>query len=150
MRGVAGNLALAPLHALLGQLERAAREADTAAATGWIGALGPAWDAVAHALRAQTSPCAGAPANLDAGLPAVAPLDAARTAEALNAMDHAARALAQGELPETALSVLAALLPALALEPLREAIDAFDFDRAQAQLQALRALAAPSTSMNAP
>jgi len=146
VRGVAGNLALAPLQALLGQLERAAREADTAAATGWIDALGPAWDAVAHALRAHTSPCAGTPAGLDAGLPAAAPLDAARAAEALSAMDHAAQALAQGELPETALSVLAALLPALALEPLREAIDAFDFDRAQAQLQALRTLAAQSAA----
>jgi hypothetical protein len=100
---------------------------------------------VAHALRAETSPCAGAPSRLGAGLPAAAPLDAARAAEALDAIGRAGEALAQGELPEAALGTLAALLPALALEPLREAIDAFDFDRAQAQLQALRALAGPST-----
>jgi len=145
VRGVAGNLALGPLHTLLGQLERAAGEADMAAAAGWIGAIAPAWDAVAHALRAETSPCAGAPSRLGAGLPAAAPLDAARAAEALDAIGRAGEALAQGELPEAALGTLAALLPALALEPLREAIDAFDFDRAQAQLQALRALAGPST-----
>ncbi|WP_246483735.1 Hpt domain-containing protein [Paenacidovorax monticola] len=138
LRGVAGNLALGPLQVLLGQLEAAARDADAAAVAGWIDAIAPAWDDVVQALRDETAPPAAAPSVASAASAGL-PLDAPRAAQALATIDLAAQALAQGELPEAALQALAELLPALALEPLREAIDAFDFDRAQAYLRTLRA-----------
>ena len=58
-------------------------------------------------------------------------------------LDRVAAALTQGELPEADLVVLAGLLPALALEPVREAVDSFDFDRAQVHLLTLRESIAP-------
>ena len=48
------------------------------------------------------------------------------------------QALANSELAQPPLDVLAQLLPGAAMEPLQEAIDTFDFDQAQAQLKQLR------------
>jgi len=138
LRGVAGNLALGPLHALLGRLESAARAADTAAAREALFALAPAWADVAQALAAQ----ADAPAEAAAAASTM-PLDAPRSARALLLLDTAIAALAQGELPEDTLAELAGLLPALTLEPLREAVDGFDFDRAQGLLAELRGALTP-------
>ena len=136
-RGVAGNLALMPLHALLTRIETAARAADAAAAQDALAALPDAWEAVEQALSlAQTD----APPEA-ASVHAVGSLDtlsAAELAQSLAVLDRVAAALTQGELPEADLAALAELLPALALEPVREAVDSFDFDRAQAHLLALR------------
>ncbi|MFT3812821.1 MAG: MHYT domain-containing protein [Acidovorax sp.] len=137
LRGVAGNLALVPLHALLSRLETSARAADGHAAGSDLAALPAAWNAVAQALYAQTEAPAEAPPPTAAG-GALDTLDAPRAAQALAALDQAAAALAQGELPDAALATLATLLPALALEPARAAVDRFDFDRAQTCLLALR------------
>ena len=61
------------------------------------------------------------------------PIEEVKTAAA----QAAAQALQQGELPEAAFATLAGLLPAAQRQPLREAMDRFDFDRAQALLQPL-------------
>ncbi len=133
LSGVAGNLALGALHTLLSQLEAAARASDGAAAKSAIAALVPAWDSVAKALAAQASAPAEAPQNASVSCE----LDAQRAEQAQVLLGNAIDALAQGELPEAALAELSSLLPALAMEPVRDAVDSFDFERAQSLLRAL-------------
>ncbi|MBV8036134.1 MHYT domain-containing protein [Roseateles sp.] len=140
LRGVAGNLALGPLHTLLGQLEGAARAADAASAESALAALVPAWHHVTQALAAQASAPAEAPHN--ASTPCA--MDAQQATQAHALLENAIAALEQGELPETTLTKLAALLPALALEPVRDAVDSFDFDQAQSLLRVLRGSLATS------
>ena len=131
LRGAAGNLALVPLQQALAALEGAARAADAAAQQRALAALAAAWEAVLQALATP-----GAPAAPAAPAPAAPPQGA--DAHAVRAAAQAAaQALQQGELPEAAFATLAGLLPAAQLHPLREAMDRFDFDRAQALLQPL-------------
>lgn len=131
LRGAAGNLALVPLQQALAALEGAARAADAAAQQRALAALAAAWEAVLQALATP-----GAPAAPAAPAPAAPPQGA--DAHAVRAAAQAAaQALQQGELPEAAFATLAGLLPAAQLQPLREAMDRFDFDRAQALLQPL-------------
>lgn len=70
---------------------------------------------------------------------AVPTLDAAQKEQVRLASDRLAQALSDGEWVQAPLDLLARLLPATALSPLTEALDAFDFDQAQQRLQDLRA-----------
>ena len=134
MRGAAGNLALTPLQKLAAQLEQAAHQGDTAAAQPLIEAL---QGALAQALQeAQVCMLRGGPPEAQA--PGT-PLGTQQQTQALRAIDSLAGALAHGELPDAPLQLLCTLLPALALEPLQQAIDRFDFEQAQRHLQTLRA-----------
>ena len=133
LRGVAGNLALGPLHSLLGSLEAQGRDQDASAAQATLRQLPAAWDALAQAL--QNAP-AGPDPSPTQGTAAVSVQDPAAALATLAVVEAA---LAQGELPEAALRTLRSALPALWLEPLREAIDAFDFDRAREHLGTLGA-----------
>ena len=130
LRGATANLALGPLQAQLGRVEAAARAADAAAIDQAMAQLPTVWEALLHALppTADTPPATAAPL-----------LDAARTAQALSAIEQAQQALQRGELPDAALATLAALLPADALVPLQHALDHFDLEGAAEQLQPLRA-----------
>ncbi len=122
--GVAGNLALSEVHSLLGRLEAAARNHDFSTARPLLETLHDAF-AACHpgdtimAETLQTSHSTDA-AQLKSLL-----------LDAKNAVDH-------GEYPETLFHALAALLPAKAFGPLRQALDDFDFERAAAQLTALQ------------
>ena len=133
LRGAAGNLGLSPLYALLSALEAQARAEDGAGARAIIGLLPSAWDGIAQALQSAAS----IPAPSPASQPTAWRLSSAEAT--LSILTTVRQALARGELPEAALHELRQTLPALWLEPLREAIDAFDFDQAQEQLTALEA-----------
>jgi PAS domain S-box-containing protein len=137
VRGVAGNLALGPLQACAERLEAAAAAADALAAQEQIFDLPELLQAVRqHIDPAQSS--AAAPAASAAAEAAVVLTEAQRT-DVLRAIDDIALALARGELVDTSLQALENHLPALCLEPLREALDTFNFDQAQQVLVQLRA-----------
>ncbi|GAB3429380.1 PAS domain S-box protein [Giesbergeria sinuosa] len=138
--GAAGNLALGPLHSLAQQLEQAAHHADGTRAQTLAQALSGALAAASQCLEA-TQTNATAPA---VDLTAPARLDAQQQTQVAMALGHLRTALAQAELPEAPLQALAQLLPALMLEPLQQAIDHFDFDRAQQCLATLQAQMAPA------
>ena len=143
LRGAAGNLALTQVHDAAVQLELAAQQGHLPRMQTLVPALSDALAAAAQALQAvQTH----APASQDAlGLvPSV--LSASQQTQALQALEQLQTALAQAELPEAPLHTLAQLLPALALEPLQQAIDHFDFDRAQHCLERLRVQLPPATT----
>jgi two-component system sensor histidine kinase/response regulator len=133
LRGVAGNLGLSSLYALLSSIEAQARAQDADAAQATMALLPSAWDAMAQALHSA------APSPMPAPAQASDPVSLQDTAATLMAIAVAEAALTQGELPEAALRELRKALPALWLEPLREAIDAFDFDRALEHLGTLDA-----------
>ena len=146
LRGAAGNLALDPLHTLATQLEDAAR-------TGHADTIAPLVDALPAVLgstqqAAQACRICGAPPAAQA--PVHLPVAAQPLAQAHQALEQLAQALQRGELPEAPLQALAELLPALALEPLQQAIDAFDFNQAQRCLHTLRAQLAPAPEEAAP
>ena len=106
----------------------------------------PCWAAPSKRRRPAASaappPAAQAPVHL--------PVAAQPLAQAHQALEQLAQALQRGELPEAPLQALAELLPALALEPLQQAIDAFDFNQAQRCLHTLRAQLAPAPEEAAP
>ncbi|MFZ4288830.1 PAS domain S-box protein [Variovorax sp. HJSM1_2] len=137
VRGVAGNLALGPLQACAERLEAAAAAADVPTAQQHILELPELLQAVQQHLD-PTQSSAVAPAATAAAEAAVVLSDAER-ADVLRAMDDIARALARGELVDSSLQALETHLPALCLEPLREALDTFNFDQAQQVLLQLRA-----------
>lgn len=97
---------------------------------------------------AQACRICGAPPAAQA--PVHLPVAAQPLAQAHQALEQLAQALQRGELPEAPLQALAELLPALALEPLQQAIDAFDFNQAQRCLHTLRAQLAPAPEEAAP
>ena len=133
LRGAAGNLALVPLHTLAQRIEEAAAALDASALPLLLAQLPLALDAVRQAL-AQDVLHAGTPAPHSS----YAPLSAAQREQARQAAQALQQALANSELAQPPLDVLAQLLPGAAMEPLQEAIDTFDFDQAQAQLKQLR------------
>ena len=133
--GVAGNMALPTLHALLQRIDLGAREGDSPAVATALQALPAAWSAVALALQVHARKTAGAPVASAVRRR----LDGPRRARALQAMAHARQTLAQGELPDTAMGQLDTLLPPETLAPLRATLEEFAFDRALQQLDALQA-----------
>lgn len=133
--GAAGNLALVPLHRLAQQLEQATDHADSNDVPALVQALSGALLAAQIMLdTTQTSDVA--PTTPDHIAPTQ--LDATQHAQALLTLEQLHNALAHAELPETALQTLTQLLPALALAPLQQAIDHFDFERAQRCLEHLQ------------
>jgi two-component system, sensor histidine kinase and response regulator len=143
LRGAAGNLALTQVHDGAVQLELAAQQGNLPRVQTLVPALSDALAAAAQALQAvQTHP----PASQDTLGFAPSVLSASQQTQALQALEQLQTALAQAELPEAPLHTLAQLLPALALEPLQQAIDHFDFDRAQHCLERLRVQLPPATT----
>ncbi len=144
LRGAAGNLALTQVHAWAGQLEAAARQNDLPQMQTLVPALSAALAAAAQALQAVQSHATPVARDTLGLIPKV--LDPEQQAQVLGALEQLQTALAQAELPEAPLHTLAQLLPALSLEPLQQALDHFDFDRAQHCLKRLRAQLQPATT----
>ena len=126
LRGAAGNLALQQLQAALEMLENAARAGDAGAIAQGMARIGPAWREVQEALGEPEMPLMTEAAAHDP--------DAACAA-----IDAALPALQRGELPDAALARLAQALQGALPAAVQEALDGFDFEAAQAALQALRA-----------
>ncbi len=137
VRGVAGNLALGPLQDCAEKLEAAAAAVDVPAMQDQIFDLPELLLAVQQSIDPAQSP-AVAPA-VTAEAEATVVLTDAQRVDVLRAMDDMAQALTRGELVDTSLQALETHLPALCLEPLREALDTFNFDQAQQLLVQLRA-----------
>ncbi|MDD3017662.1 MAG: ATP-binding protein [Comamonas sp.] len=130
LRGVAANLALPALQALLIQLESAAQAQQAAPVQACMQALPQAFDAAQRAtqqhaqahLSAQTEPLLAPP-------PALAP-------EHLQALvADICQALEGGEWPEHALAQLQQAVPQAELEPVLHALDNFEFERASQLLR---------------
>ena len=142
LRGVAGNLGLDALRALFESLEDAARAEAPERVQALLPEVPAALQAVREALVQAEGPEAS-PALQATGTPASAPaatvLDAAQQAQARQAINRLTQALADGEWVQAPVDTLVSLLPASAMVPLMEALDAFDFDQAQRRLHALRA-----------
>ena len=133
LRGVAGNLALVRLQAVLAALEQAARQGDIGAAQAALVLLPDAWHALAPLGRTDETD-----APEDASHTAHAAPDAAARDRALQAIASADALLEHGELPEQALAALAACMDAPGRAALQDALDGFDFAQARSQLQQLR------------
>ena len=138
LRGMAGNLGLDALRALLEAIEAAVRAEALNRALTLLHELPAALQAVREAL-AQAYPAAALPAQSPSiAVAAPVALDPAQQAQVRQAIDRLARALSDGEWVQAPTDLLACLLPPAAMAPLAEALEAFDFDRAQACLHALR------------
>jgi two-component system sensor histidine kinase/response regulator len=137
VRGVAGNLALGPLQACAEKLEAAAAAVDVPGMQDQIFDLPELLLAVQQSIDPAQSPAVAPAVKADAAAAVV--LTDAQRADVLRAMDDMAQALTRGELVDTSLQALETHLPALCLEPLRDALDTFNFDQAQQLLVQLRA-----------
>jgi len=136
LRGAAGNLGLGPLQHALALLEGAARAQDTTAIQEQLTALPALWTALLQAL----------PAALQGEqlTPPEQPQPFTQPPQIHTAIAQALAALQRGELPDAALGVLAQHVPKTQLQPLRQALAGFDFDRAQQLLQQLRTTLEPA------
>ncbi len=130
-RGVAANLQLEPLTHALQALEAAAQKGDSAHAESACSAVAQAWAAV-QAASLAASPSSPSPGAAAAATPAalLSPL-AALPAHYAPLLAQALDALAQGEVPDTELATLAQVLPPSLCTAVEQAVDAFDFTRAQ-------------------
>ncbi|MDD2608914.1 MAG: PAS domain S-box protein [Giesbergeria sp.] len=148
LRGAAGNLALTQVHNGAVQLELAAQQAHLPQMQTLVPALSAALAAAAQALQTVQTQAATASQDTLGLAPSV--LSAAQQVQALQALEQLQTALAQAELPEAPLHTLAQLLHALSLEPLQQALDHFDFDRAQHCLERLRMQLQAATLQTSP
>ncbi|MDH0048683.1 PAS domain S-box protein [Comamonas terrigena] len=130
MRGAAGNLALNTLYTMAATLEGAARSRDVALADRQLRDLPPALAHLDGLLAQQdTAAAPAAPVQAAADVPA---------AQLQYWLDETIAALQGGELASDALDALQQHVSSLDIQPLQEAVDAFDFDRALECAHALK------------
>lgn len=133
MRGAAGNLALTALYTLASTLEAAARQADGLQADQQLGGL---FEALAQ-LNALLAKQPGTVGSSETPV-APSPMSQVPLGQLQQWLAETIQALEGGELAAGALAALQQHLPADAMQPLQEAVDAFDFDRALACAHALK------------
>lgn len=140
MRGAAGNLALLQLHAQLTKLEAAALHQEAVRFAALLPLLGTELAQVASLLAlcaAQT----GTDAEQEAPVSACAASTAwtpAEQAAALAVLDEMEQALRCGEIPSAGLQQLPRWMAHTQWAAMEAAIEMFDFDQAQHQLELLR------------
>ena len=125
LRGAAANLALLRVSRLAGQLEHALKGKVAASASGLLLALQAALGELPGELPQEQA------------LPADEAAPLAALAELAPLIEQARAALGHGELAEQALQRLIAALPTAQARGLEQAIDDFDFERADALLAEL-------------
>ena len=133
LRGTAANLGLSALAEQLQALEQAAHTGTPAQVDACLQAVHSAWQQVF--LAWERSGWMAAPGPSAAALPAAASLQVPACPERAQAVAQACQALAAGEVPEEALARLQTALPAADFELIQQAVDLFDFERAQQLLQ---------------
>ena len=138
LRGAAGNLALVQVQAHAAQLEAAAQQQTATAAQQSLAALPQALAAVQAALAPHHPDTA--PNSITDLKPRSPGLGPQRQAEVQATLEQCIQMLAQGELPEEATSRLEQLLGNHSVQPVKEALEAFDFEGAAELLMVLKSL----------